>query len=300
MDGIEAARRIRAGWPKLPVVMCSTHTERGADVTLRALAAGASDYVPKPTRLGSREAAMGAFRDTLLPKLKTLGGRLERLSLAPSPPLTPIFRPRTQPVSLIAIGASTGGPNALATLIAGLPADIGVPIVIVQHMPPLFTKMLATRLDSLTDLEVKEAEDGDLLQPNCAYIAPGDFHVTLVRNGDSVHVALNQETPENSCRPAVDVTFRSAASTYGPGVLAAILTGMGRDGTRGARAVVDAGGTVVVQDQQSSVIPSMPSSVASAGLADAVVPLDNLGAELAVRVWRSRLRASLATAQRQT
>lgn len=298
MDGIEAARRIRAGWPKLPIVMCSTLTERGAAVTLQALAAGASDYVSKPSSLGGRDAslALTAFRDSLIPKLKALTGRSDRAGprLGPSADgPNRVARPRLgKAVSVIAIGSSTGGPNALAEVLRNVPADIGVPIVIVQHMPPLFTRMLAERLTATTAIPVKEAEAGDELLGGHAYIAPGDFHLNVVRDRTAVRIALDQEPPENSCRPAVDVTFRSLARVYGTGVLGVVLTGMGQDGTRGARAIVDAGGTMIVQNRESCVVASMPMSVAAAGLADGVFPLDEIGGELATRAWRSRLKAA--------
>ncbi len=304
MDGIEAARRIRAGWPRLPILMCSTLTARGADVTLQALSAGASDYVSKPTSIGARDAgdALQAFKESLIPKLKALTTGRARELLATRPPEPTPSPPRVlsssrsrlvTPVSVIAIGSSTGGPNALAEVFRHLPANIGVPIVVVQHMPPLFTRMLAERLTTGSAIPVKEAQDGDELLPGQGYIAPGDYHVHLVRDRHAVRVSLGQEAPENSCRPAVDVTFRSLARIYGPGVLGAVLTGMGQDGTRGARVIVEAGGIVIVQDRETSVVASMPMSVAAAGLAEASYPLHEIGGELATRAWRSRAKASL-------
>jgi len=288
MDGIEAARRIRAEWPKLPIVMCSSLTERGADVTLQALAAGASDYVAKPSSLGGRDAALSSFREELLAKLHALAGRYTRYPppMAPPAPRPPARPAAPQPVSVLAIGSSTGGPTALAEVFKDLPPDLGVPILLIQHMPPLFTRMLADRLTATSRVRVTEAVDGEELLPSRAYIAPGNFHVGLVREGTKVKIALNQEAPENSCRPAVDVTFRAVAQLYGPGVLAAVLTGMGHDGTRGAAEIVERGGMVVVQDSESCVVPSMPRSVAAAGLAAATYPLSRLGHELVAQIKR--------------
>jgi len=302
MDGVEAVKRIRSGWPKLPVIMCSTLTERGASVTLRALANGATDYVAKPSTLGGRFDGLNLFRAELLGKVKALGAAAmgtapslalvrERASLpAPSLPAPrSIAAPRTarNQVSVLAIGCSTGGPNALSTLFASLPADLEVPILIVQHMPPLFTKMLAERLTATTKICVVEAQAGDLVEPGKGYLAPGDFHMTLVRDGARLRIALNQESPESSCRPAVDVMFRSVAQIFGAGTLAAVLTGMGQDGARGAERIVQAGGTVIVQDAASCVVASMPRAVVELGVSAGAYPIDTIGAELVSRVRRS-------------
>jgi two-component system chemotaxis response regulator CheB len=187
---------------------------------------------------------------------------------------------------VLAIGCSTGGPVALATLFGGLPRDLTVPIVIVQHMPPLFTKMLADRLAQSSGLSVHEAKHGDLVEPGHAYLAPGDYHMTLVREGVKTRIALNQETPENSCRPAVDVLFRSVAKLYGSGVLAAVMTGMGQDGARGARDIAAAGGVILVQDAATCVVPSMPGAVVAAGVSSGAFPLDRLAQELVFRIRR--------------
>jgi two-component system chemotaxis response regulator CheB len=292
MDGLECVKRIRAGWPKMPVVMCSSLTERGADVTLRALANGASDYVTKPSRLNDNQLdALGSFKAELLAKVKALGGVYSLPPLAPTPSMSPpivkmpSLSPRS-PVSVLAIGCSTGGPVALATLFGGLPRDLTVPIVIVQHMPPLFTKMLADRLAQSSGLSVHEAKHGDLVEPGHAYLAPGDYHMTLVREGVKTRIALNQETPENSCRPAVDVLFRSVAKLYGSGVLAAVMTGMGQDGARGARDIAAAGGVILVQDAATCVVPSMPGAVVAAGVSSGAFPLDRLAQELVFRIRR--------------
>jgi two-component system chemotaxis response regulator CheB len=294
MDGVEAVKRIRAFWPKLPVIMCSTLTERGASVTLRALANGATDYVAKPSALGGRGDGLMLFRAELIGKVKQLGGAADTATALPLPrnvaspaPSSPvsIFAPRLRtPLSVVAIGCSTGGPNALSTLFADLPGDLEVPILIVQHMPPLFTKMLAERLTATTKVSVVEAKEGDLVEPGRAYLAPGNFHMTLVRDGTRMRVALNQESPENSCRPAVDVMFRSAAQHFGSGTLGVVLTGMGQDGARGAERIVKDGGAVIVQDAASCVVPSMPRAVVDLGMSSGAYPIGRLGTEIVFRV----------------
>lgn len=195
---------------------------------------------------------------------------------------------RPQLVTAIAIGCSTGGPNALGSVFAAVPRDLGVPIFIAQHMPPLFTRQLAERLSASTGLSVVEARHGDVVVPNRAYIAPGDVHLTLTSDR---RIALTQDPPETPGRPVVDVMFRSAAQVYGSGLLAVVMSGAGGDGMRGARAVVDAGGLVIVQDAATSVVPSMPNGVIEAGLADGTIPLDHIGRELVARVRRARPRA---------
>lgn len=290
LDGVETVRRIRASWPRLPVLMCSSLTAHGADTTLRAIASGASDYVAKPSRLGPGGDGLASFRAELVAKVRALsaGVRASMPVLSASVPPPAVRLPRIevgpQLVTTLAIGCSTGGPNALATLFRELPRDLPVPIFVVQHMPPLFTKMLADRLTASSGVAVCEARDGEVVENGRAYIAPGDHHMTVVRDGGRTRIVLNQDAPECSCRPAVDVLFRSLAKTYRSGVLAAVLTGMGQDGTRGARAVVEAGGRVIVQDPASCVVPSMPRFVVAAGLSDGTFEVDRLGRELVRRV----------------
>ena len=305
MDGLETLSALRKTHPKLPVIMFSTLTERGAAATLEALARGASDYVTKPANVGGVNVAVQRIRDELVPKIKALCGR--------GAPVVPI-PPRPQPagvarvgeaacparpspaaslehparVDVVAIGVSTGGPVALERLFADLPADLPVPVVVVQHMPPLFTDMLAKRLDAKCPLQVAEGVEGAALVPGRAWIAPGDHHLTAVRGSRGVHLHVSREPPENSCRPAVDVLFRSVADAYGSNVLATVLTGMGQDGLRGAERIVEGGGTVLAQDQATSVVWGMPGFVAGAGLAEKVLPIDRLGAEIVERVRRGR------------
>jgi two-component system chemotaxis response regulator CheB len=190
-------------------------------------------------------------------------------------------------VEVVVIGASTGGPNALAEILPAFPPDWPVPLVIVQHMPPAFTARLAERLAEKSRLRVREAVAGELISAAQAWVAPGGHHLLLSRDGRKVRLALNQEPPVNSCRPAVDVLFGSAAEVYGPGVLAVVLTGMGQDGWRGCEGIRAAGGQILVQDEASSVVWSMPGAVARAGLADEVLPLDCLGPAILRRVQRS-------------
>lgn len=176
-------------------------------------------------------------------------------------------------VEIVVVGASTGGPEAITRLLGQLPAALDVPMLVVQHMPPVFTRLLAERLDARCPFPVAEAADGARLRSGEVILAPGDHHMTVAQTGAEVRAVVGQGPPENSCRPSVDVLFRSAARVYGPGVLAVVLTGMGRDGRHGCASVREAGGRVLVQDESSSVVWGMPGSVVGAGLADAVLPL---------------------------
>ena len=296
LDGLATLAELRPRWPRLPVIMFSTLTERGAEATLEALSLGASDYVTKPTGLHSPVEAMAAVQTELIPRIKALHGRrlLSRMPQSPAPtaaapsPAAPAVKPPARPadarIDVVAIGVSTGGPNALAELLPALPGTLPVPIVIVQHMPPVFTRMLADRLNSRCALKVIEAEGGELLLPGRVHIAAGGQHLTLVRQGTSIVTAANDDPPTHSCRPAVDVLFRSVAALSGPSVLSVVLTGMGQDGLRGVEAIRVAGGQVLAQDEASSVVWGMPGFVARAGLADAVLPLDAIAAEISRRV----------------
>lgn len=303
MGGIEAVTRLRVDWPRLPVLMCSSVTARGAEITLRALAAGATDYVPKPTSLDAG-AGLAAFEVELVEKIKGLcaesrgdpGVRPDGVTARDACGGQRV-EPRRSPRSpaILAIGCSTGGPNALARVFQDLPPNLGVPIVITQHMPPLFTRMLGERLTASSRLLVAEARPGDVLEAGRAYIAPGDFHMVLKRVGTEVRVQLDQGPRENSCRPAVDVMFRSVATAFGAGAVAAVMTGMGRDGALGARAIADAGGWVVTQEAGSCVVPSMPNAVVEIGASSEVVDLERLGDRLAGRCRGFGARASGAT-----
>lgn len=294
MDGLAALAEIREKWPKLPVIMFSTLTARGAAVTLDALALGASDYVAKPGNAGDPAKNVARIREELVPRVFALcpavagGRRLEGIrpaegSRSASTLLPPRGGPPTR-VDIVAIGVSTGGPNALGELLPRLPSALPVPIVIVQHMPPMFTKILAERLDAKAALRVVEGTDGDVLEPGGVWIAPGGKHMAVDRAGRTSRIRTYTGRFENSCRPSVDPLFRSVADAFGENALGIVLTGMGNDGSRGAEYMCAAGGKVIVQDEASSVVWGMPGFVARAGLADAVVPMRNMAREIVNRV----------------
>jgi two-component system chemotaxis response regulator CheB len=262
MDGLETLSHIRKLYPKLPVIMFSTLTEHGAAATLDALALGASDYATKPSSSAGPEAALDAIRHELIPKIKALCG-ITPLRLKSISPRNPAPRPKRlhRKLEIVAIGTSTGGPNALAEVLPRLPKDFPVPIVVVQHMPPIFTRLLAERLASRSAISVEEGSAGVTLSPGRAWIAPGNFHMVVKRTGLVRHLELNQNPPENSCRPAVDVLFRSVAVAYGFNTLAVVMTGMGADGVIGTQHIRDAGGDVIIQDEASSIVWGMPGLV---------------------------------------
>jgi two-component system, chemotaxis family, protein-glutamate methylesterase/glutaminase len=295
MNGIEAVRAIRSGAGltqrnRVPIIMFSTLTERGASATLDALSAGANDYVTKPANVGSVGQSMESVRQQLVPKIKALTGRPMTSGPAVAPAAPPVAvrppavrpRPPKEPAVLV-IGSSTGGPEALTKVLPLLPATLPVPVLLVQHMPPVFTRQFAQRLDRLCPLTVVEATDGSPLVPGTVHIAPGDFHLTVGTSGAARRTALNQAPPENFCRPAVDVLFRSAVAAYDGAVLGVVLTGMGSDGRTGAGQIREAGGTVIAQDQATSVVWGMPGAVTQAGFADEVVPLGRV-AEAVLRL----------------
>lgn len=298
MDGLQALAEIRRLYPRLPVIMFSVLTETGAAATIQALAAGASDYLTKPNTSESMTASMQQIEQELTAKILSLTGREVNSAKLAGPPVRLQERrwPGLRPVEVLAIGCSTGGPTALSEVLRRLPANLPVPMLIVQHMPPMFTRFLAERLSAESEFKVCEAEHGQRLAAGEAYIAPGDYHMTVARKGMERYVELNQQPPENSCRPAVDVLFRSVAGVYGAGALAVVLTGMGTDGARGAAHIREAGGEVIVQDKDSSVVWGMPGAVVEAGVADTICPLVELGAEITRRVAAGRTRAAAASA----
>jgi two-component system, chemotaxis family, protein-glutamate methylesterase/glutaminase len=310
LDGLQTLRELRSRGVVTPVIMFSTLTDRGALATLDALAAGADDYVAKPANVDSVQDSIMRIRLELIPKIKALCWKSKRIPFAtPEVVTAPAgtihsliatapsassaasaqLRPAAgQRVDIVAIGTSTGGPNALAEVIPHLPAHFPVPVVIVQHMPPTFTRFLAERLGAASSLDVQEAVSGALVAPGSAWIAPGDFHMNLRRENSAVRLYVFQAPPENSCRPSVDVLFRSVAEAFGPNVLAVIMTGMGQDGLRGCELIKEAQGQVIVQDEASSVVWGMPGYVAKAGLADSVLPLTEIADEIVRRVQRGR------------
>jgi two-component system chemotaxis response regulator CheB len=281
MDGLQTIPRVRADFKHLPIIMFSSLTEQGAKHTLDALALGASDYVAKPTaQAGGAAKLRDVVAGELLGKIKAL---VSTGRIATSPVLAPrevkndalslLQHRRVASVEIVAVGVSTGGPSAVLELLSGMPPDLGVPIVLVQHMPPGFTKIFAERVNGQSPLTVVEAEGSEVLKPNWVYVAPGGYHMELQRRGSEVVVAVNDLPPENSVRPAVDVLFRSVAALFGERALAAVLTGMGQDGLKGAHSIKQAGGVVLAQDEASSVVWGMPGAVVRAGLASAVLSI---------------------------
>lgn len=299
MDGLETLRRVRRDYPQLRVIMFSTLTERGAAITLEALTLGASDYVTKASNEGSLDRSMARLREELIPKIKQfflLPGR-GRAAARPEPAQVQAPPPlwRSMPVSqsskvqprVLVIGVSTGGPAALGAILPQLPAGFPLPVLIVQHMPPLFTRFLAERLCSSCRLPVKEASQDDQVAAGKILIAPGDFHLKVVLNGPEVRVHLDQSPLQNFCRPAVDALFASIAEVYGGSVLAVILTGMGHDGLHGVEILKAKGASILAQDEASSVVWGMPGAVVNAGLADRVLPLGQIVPEILRRVDRT-------------
>lgn len=310
MDGIATLREIKRQFPRIRVIMCSTLTERGASITIEALSLGADDYLTKSS--GSTGTnAIENLHGQLTPKVKQFfsrgagggpagtpapGHRLPPSAATPPPPVArdsaqrPMLvrptqslnsvRARTASPKALAIGVSTGGPNALAEVIPMLPKDFPIPVFIVQHMPPMFTRLLAERLQSQSNLKVVEAQEGMRVTPGYVYIAPGDYHMTVVKTGGSTLIRLNQEQMENSCRPAVDVLFRSVGDVYGGATISVVLTGMGQDGLRGVEQLRALGGYVIVQDEASSVVWGMPGFVARAGFADSICDLKQVTPEI--------------------
>jgi two-component system chemotaxis response regulator CheB len=301
MDGLTALRELRKTYPKLPVIMFSTLTERGASATLDALAAGANDYVTKPANVGSVAVAFSRIKSDLLPKIRALCGLEVRPTIEVRPPRPvrpvvtgPLGGAAAPQVDVVAIGVSTGGPNALSAMLPQLPKNLSVPIVIVQHMPTLFTRLLAERLAGQCGMSVKEGSPGMPVLPGQIIIAPGGYHMVVRRVGTSVVIGTNLEEPQNSCRPAVDVLFKSVVSVYGGRAMGVILTGMGSDGLRGCELISEAGGPVVVQDEATSVVWGMPGYVAKAGLAKKVLPLNEIAGEI-VRTVGQRNAVAMAS-----
>ena len=317
MDGITALREIRKIYPVLPIIMFSSLTQRGAKATMDALTYGASDYVGKPQASADPAEAYKVLEENLIPKIKALcqratgdaikatsikergAARREALSipvpekitalpsaLTPPQATTKVIRPEGRPlypVDALCIGVSTGGPAALMKVFEMWRTPLLVPIFIVQHMPPKFTTLLASRLTEVGVMPVQEPYEGQEALAGQAYLAPGGYHLELRRKGAKVFMHLNEDPPENSCRPAVDVLFRSAAKVYGQSLLAVVLTGMGYDGLRGAEDIIRSNGVVLAQDEASSVIWGMPGAIAQADLAEKILPLDAIPDEILFR-----------------
>jgi two-component system chemotaxis response regulator CheB len=297
MDGMTALPKLLQIDPGLKIIMQSTLTLKGADISMRALEMGAADYIPKPT--ATKDLAGGAdFKAELVGKIRALGTARRRDPKRPARPGgPPTARATTQitpsprvaihppgplslrthaaePPDIIAIGSSTGGPQALFALLGTMRVGtVHQPIVITQHMPATFTTILGEHISRVSGWDAREAQDGETVKGGRVYIAPGDFHMVIETKGADKVLRLNKNPPENFCRPAVDPMLRSIAAAYGKRVLACILTGMGSDGLKGGQAVVASGGTVIAQDEATSVVWGMPGAVATAGICSAVLPL---------------------------
>jgi two-component system chemotaxis response regulator CheB len=292
MDGLTAVPKLLAVNPAVRIVMASTLTQRNAGVSLEALSRGAADYLPKPTTSGI--STHGEFRRELIEKVFALGRATPRIARSAEGPAKPAARTSHKPSAPIAlrgaapsrpqlllIGSSTGGPQALMTLLAALPPAVNVPILIAQHMPATFTAILAQHIARASGRPCAEAVNGAVLRAGSITLAPGDFHLEVAREGTAHIARLSQTPPENFCRPSVDPLFRSAARLFGGDVCAVMLTGMGSDGLAGTRLLAAAGAPVIAQDEASSVVWGMPGAIATAGLCTAVLPLKDIAGHLA-------------------
>ena len=305
MDGLTALPLLLKARPGVQVVMASTLTRRNAEISLKALSLGAADYLPKP-ETNSGVSTSTEFRRDLIEKVRALGTKAKTRTRRTIPTVSPVApvqmrasasepsaaHPPVMPQPLrrwsssvpriVAIGSSTGGPQALTKLVAALgPAAARVPIVITQHMPATFTAILAENLGKASGLPSAEGRDGDVLQPGRIYVAPGGKHMILEPHPGSARVRLDDGPPVNFCKPAVDPMFQSIAQIYGPACLAAVLTGMGNDGGVGARLIADAGGSVIAQDEESSVVWGMPQAVVQQKACAAILPIDRVGPTMA-------------------
>jgi len=306
MDGLTALPELLKAAPDVKIIMASTLTQRNAQVSIEALQKGASDYIPKPSSTGEIHGSADFKRD-LIEKVKALGktrrDRRDRNKAAGIPEAKPapaarvvpgirssllspsapvVLRPfaRSNP-QIVGIGSSTGGPQALFTVLGNLPASFRLPIVITQHMPATFTTILAEHIARVAKRPSAEGRDGEPIEPGKIYLAPGDNHMVVETQGTQKIIRLNKNPPENFCRPAVDPMFRSLAAAYGPSVLGVVLTGMGSDGAKGGRVLVDAGANVIAQDEASSVVWGMPGAAANAGICSALLPIDKVAGEIA-------------------
>lgn len=278
MDGLEALKRIVVERPLVKVIMVSTLTRRNAEISLEALRIGAADYVAKPE---AGIATATEFGRDLIARVKAIAASRRSSRVGGAPPSKPVARyaPTRRPVvRAVGIGASTGGPPALLKLFRVLQGGVGwQPIFVTQHMPATFTALLAEQIERAAGRPCAEGKDGEAVRPGRIYVAPGGWHMTIENGPTSPVIRLDQGAPEHFCRPAVDPMLRSLASVYGDGALAAILTGMGADGALGCETVVRAGGRFIAQDQASSAVWGMPAAAAATGLAEAVLPLDDIG-----------------------
>ena len=299
MNGVEAVQALRKQGVRVPIIMFSTLTERGATATLDALAAGASDYVTKPANVGSLGESLAQVAGQLGPKIRALvpralvsaqapraGVRAAALPNAlvgkPAPPA--LLKDNGNAVQAVVLGSSTGGPEALSRVLTSMTTALPVPMLVVQHMPPVFTAQLALRLDRLGPSHVVEAVDGTRLEAGTVYIAPGDTHMEFAGSPGRTSIRITKSPPVNFCRPSVDVMFRSALTHIGRNLLGVMLTGMGADGRAGAGELIEAGGSMVAQDEETSVVWGMPGAVVNAGYAHRVVPIDQVASVIMGRV----------------
>jgi len=288
LDGLDMLRELKRQGISVPVIVFSSLTYRGAEATFQALQLGARDYVTKPTSMTDAASAMEEARAELVPRIRAFCRTRSAAVVEQSPvnsqrPFQRAFvrgRPESRSAEAIVVGVSTGGPSALQTLVSALPDAFPLPIFVVQHMPPLFTELLAERLDASGPLSVVEATDGEPVGNGKIYIAPGGRHMKVERVGHAAKLVIVDEAAENSCRPSVDVLFRSAVEAFRGRLIAVMLTGMGADGLDGCGLIRAAGGTIVAQDRDSSVVWGMPGAVAKAGLADQVLPLGDIAGTL--------------------
>jgi two-component system chemotaxis response regulator CheB len=301
LDGISALPQLLAKKRNLVIIMASTLTRRNAEISFKALSLGASDYIPKPE--STREpAAAETFRHDLIQKIRHLGAKVRRPVTVASPPLAPALgrapgtRPAlapvahpqllrrafsTQPPRALLIGASTGGPQALMALVSEIgPLIDRFPVLITQHMPPTFTTILAEHLARASHRPAHEGIEGEIVRPGRIYLAPGGRHMRVVRQGANAAIALDDGPPVNFCKPAVDPLFASAIDVWQGGILAVVLTGMGSDGMRGGKEIVAAGGSVIAQDEATSVVWGMPGAATHAGICAAVLPLGQIAPKL--------------------
>lgn len=306
MDGLATLDELKKLHLKTGAIMFSSLTSSGAETTLEALSKGAFDFVPKPAGAGAFARSVGRIRKELIPRIEAFSqngsrrkGTFENKKMPgkrspviksrenhperPKDKIGHLKRPRGAThfnAEAVAIGVSTGGPNALNEVIPKFPATFRLPIFLVQHMPPVFTSQLASRLNQKSKLDVVEARDGMTVRPGNVYLAPGDYHMEVVRENRDRIIRLNQDAPVNSCRPSVDVLFKSLSRIYGERLVAAVLTGMGRDGLKGAILLKNKKGRVIAQDKETSVVWGMPKFIVDAGIADRIVPLGSITATI--------------------
>jgi two-component system chemotaxis response regulator CheB len=296
LDGIAALPLLLARRPDLIIIMASTLTRRNAEISLKALSLGATDYIAKPET--NREVTVSlSFRRDVIERIRNLGGRRLRRARVPAPPKPAVpgrqaphvefedqhhrqiqLRP-FPPVAprVIAVGSSTGGPQALQVLMRGLaPVAPRMPILITQHMPPMFTTILAEHMSRICDGRAHEAVHGEEIKPGYVYIAPGGKHMKVERKSSVAHIVLDDSAPVHFCKPAVDPFFTSAAAAFGPSLLGVVLTGMGVDGALGVSVIAGSGGAVIAQDEKSSVVWGMPGAAAHTGQCSAVLPIDDI------------------------